>query len=82
MMGRPLALLGLVVNSMDQIHSECAMSGDTTQGLTLAGTQGLLTADQAGQSSPTRARLCTLAHSSHGTPRAKPRQPGQEYGET
>lgn len=49
MMGRPLALLGLVVNSMEQIHFECAMSGDMTQGLTLAGAQGLLKAHQAGQ---------------------------------
>lgn len=46
-MGRHLALLSLVVNSMDQIHFKRAMSGDTTQGLTLAGALGLLTADQA-----------------------------------
>lgn len=34
--GKTFGLLGLVVNSMDQIHLECAMSGDSTQGLTLA----------------------------------------------
>lgn len=46
-MGRHLALLSLLVNSMDQIHFKSAMSGGTTQGLTLDGTLGLLTADQA-----------------------------------